>query len=150
MVLVNGTQPLATTFVDANQLRAVIPAALLADEGHFRLSVVDGASGSSALVRFAVTESVPVLTASVLQGQIFQEIKLSGQVTDTALEAHRVRINWGDGTVQVIDLGVGSGGPFSVSHTFAQPGHVHHDTIVVTALDDEGAASATLKFDVIV
>jgi hypothetical protein len=149
VVLFNGQQ-LLTNFVDADELQAVIPAALLADEGHFKLSVLDPAGGASNSVRFTVAESVPVLTGSADQGQIFQQIKLTGQVSDPALEDHRVRINWGDGAVQVIDLGVGSGGAFSVSHTFAQPRHVHHDTVVVTALDDEGVASAALKFDVIV
>jgi hypothetical protein len=149
-VLVNGAQPLATTFVNAGQLQVIIPAALLAEEGHLHLSVLDGENGLSVARTFTVTESVPVLTASAAQGLIFQEISLSGQVSDQGVEDHRVRINWGDGQVQVLDLGIGSGGQCSASHTFAQPGHVHHDTIVVTALDDEGATSAPLKFDVVV
>jgi hypothetical protein len=52
--------------------------------------------------------------------------------------------------VQEIDLSVSSSAPFSVTHTFDQAGHVHHDTITVTALDDEGAASDPLTFDVFV
>jgi hypothetical protein len=149
-VLVNGLQPLVTRFVNANQLQAIIPAALLAEEGHFRLSVLDAQNGFSNAERFTVTESVPALTASVTQGQIFREITLNGSVTDQAAEDHRVRINWGDGTVQVLDLGVNSSAPFSATHTFAASGHLHHDTIVVIALDDEGVASAPLTFDVIV
>jgi hypothetical protein len=149
-VLVNGLQPLTTRFVNANQLQAIIPAALLAEEGHFKLSVLDSENGSSNAEKFTVTDSVPALTASVTQGQIFQQIALSGLVTDQAVEGHRVRVNWGDGQVQVLDLGVGSGGPFSVTHTFAASRHLHHDTIVVTALDDHGVASAPLTFDVIV
>jgi hypothetical protein len=149
-VLIDGLQPLTTTFVNANQLQAVIPAAFLSEEGHFKLSVLDGASGFSNSVRFTVKDSVPTLTASVNQGQIFQQITLSGTVTDQATEGHRVRINWGDGVTQVVDLGVSASAPFSVSHTFAQPGHAHHDTIVVTPLDDRGVAGAPLKFDVIV
>jgi hypothetical protein len=149
VVEVNG-QHLVTTFVNADQLQAILPASLLADEGHFNLSVVDSAGGSSNLVPFTVTESVPVLKASAVQGQIFQQITVSGQVSDPALEDHKVRINWGDGTVQVIDLHVGTGGPFSASHTFKQPHHIHHETIVVTAVDDEGVASPSQSFDVIV
>jgi hypothetical protein len=149
-VLIDGLQPLATTFVNSNQLQAIIPAGFLLEEGHFKLSVLDGQSDSSNAVTFKVTDSVPVLTASVTQGQIFQQFTLSGLVTDQAAEGHKVRINWGDGTVQTIDLGVSSSAPFAVTHTFAQPGHTHHDTIVVTALDDQGVASAPLKFDVIV
>jgi hypothetical protein len=150
MALVDGLQPLATTFVNTNQIQATIPAALLAEEGHFKISVLDAQTGSSNAVTFTVTDSVPVLTASVTQGQIFQQITLSGLVTDQAVEAHRVRINWGDGTVQVLDLGVSSSAPFSVTHTYAQSGHLHHRTIVVTALDDQGVASDPLSFDVIV
>jgi hypothetical protein len=149
-VLVNGLQPLAARFVNANQLQATIPAALLAEEGHLQISVLDAQNGLSNALRFTVTDSAPVLTASVSQGQVFQQISLSGQVNDQAVEAHRVRINWGDGTVQVLDLGVNSSAPFSATHTFAATGHLHHDTIVVTALDDEGVAGAPLKFDVIV
>jgi IPT/TIG domain len=149
-VLVNGLEPLATRFVSANQLQAIIPAALLADEGHFKISVLDAQNGLSNAEKFTVTDSAPVLTASATQGQIFQQITLNGQVADQAIEAHRIRINWGDGQVEEIDLGVGSDGSFSASHTFAQSGDLHHDTIVVTALDDEGVASAPLTFDVIV
>jgi hypothetical protein len=149
-VLVNGLQPLETRFVNANQVQAIIPADFLAEEGHFKLSVLDGENGLSNSEKFTVTDSVPAVTASVTQGQIFRQITLSGQVTDPAVEGHRVRINWGDGQVDVLDLGIGSGGSFSANHTFAASRHLHHDTIVVTALDDEGVASAPLKFDVIV
>jgi hypothetical protein len=149
-VLVNGLQPLTTTFVNAGQLQAILPAALLAEEGHIKISVLDGENGFSNAKTFTITDSVPVLTASVTQGQIFQQFTLSGLVTDQATEGHRVRIRWGDGQVDVIDLGIGTGGQFTASHTFAQTGHTHHDTIVVTALDDEGNASASQTFDVIV
>src|SRR5262249_59868681 len=125
-------------------------AGVVAEEGHFKISVLDAQNGSSNAVKFTVTDSVPVLTASLTQGQIFQQITLNGQVTDQAVEAHRVRINWGDGTVQVLDLGVSSSAPFTATHTYAQSGHLHHRTIVVTALDDQGVASDPLTFDVIV
>jgi hypothetical protein len=149
-VLVNGLQPLATTFVNVGQLQATIPAALLAEEGHLRLSVLDGENGLSNAKGFTITDRAPVLTASAVQGLTFQQITLNGLVTDQGVEDHRVRIRWGDGHVDVIDLGVSSGGPFTTTHTFAASKHLHHDTIVVTALDDEGAASAPLTFDVIV
>jgi hypothetical protein len=148
-VLVNGAQPLTTTFINAGQLQAVIPAALLAEEGKIMLSVADQQNGLSNAKAFAITDNVPTLTASVSQGTIFQQVTLSGQVVDQAPEDHRVRVRWGDGQVQVLDLGIGTGGAFSVSHTFGD-GNPHHDTIVVTALDDEGVASAPQTFDVIV
>jgi hypothetical protein len=150
IVQINGKQALTTTFVNSTQLQAIIPAASLAEEGHFKLSVMDGIGGLSNSARFIVTESVPVLTASATQGRIFQQITLSGAVADQAAEDHRVRISWGDGTKQVIDLGVNANPPFSVTHTFAASKHLHHDTIRVTAIDDKGVASDTLSFDVIV
>jgi hypothetical protein len=149
-VLVNGQQPLATTFVNAGQLQAIIPATLLAEEGHIKLSVLDGENGLSNATNFTITDSAPVLTASASQGSIFQQITLNGLVTDQAVEGHRVRIRWGDGQEDVLDLGVGTGGSFSAMHTFAASSHLHHDTIVVTAVDDEGVASASQTFDVIV
>jgi hypothetical protein len=149
-VVINGLQPLTTRFVNAGQLQAIVPASFLAEEGHFSLSVLDPQAGFSNAKTFRVTESVPVVNASAVQGLTFQQITVSGTVIDQAPEAHRVRINWGDGQVQVLDLGVSPGGSFSVTHTFAASRHLHHDTIVVTALDDEGIASAPLKFDVIV
>jgi hypothetical protein len=141
-VLIDGIQPLVTTFVNAGQLKATIPADFLAEEGHFKLSVLNGDSDFCNAQTFTVTESVPVIDGSAVNGLTFQEITVSGQVTDLAPEAHRVQIDWGDGQVQVLDLPANSDGHFSVTHTFAQTGHVQHDTIVVTALDDEGVASA--------
>jgi hypothetical protein len=126
-VLVNGLQPLTTTFVSANQLEAIIPAALLAEEGQITLSVLDAENGRSNAVSFTITDSVPEVTASVTQN--FQEITLSGQVIDQAVEGHRVSIDWGDGQVVVLDLGVGTGGEFAATHTFAQSGTF---SIVVT------------------
>jgi uncharacterized protein (TIGR03437 family) len=151
VVLLNGIQPLPVLSITPNQIKVTIPAGFLLEEGHLKLTVLDGQGDSSNAVTLKVTDSAPALSASVAQGQIFQQFTLSGLVTDRAAEDHRVRIRWGDGAVQVIDLGVGSSAPFTVTHTFAQPpGHVRHDTIYVTALDDEGVASKSQAFDVIV
>jgi hypothetical protein len=139
-----------TTFVSANQLQATIPADFLAEEGQFQLSVFDGTSAFSNAKTFKVIESVPAIDATAVNGLTFQQITLSGHVLDAAPEAHQVRIEWGDGQVQVLDLPANSDGSFSATHTFAQPGHVRHDTIVVTVLDDEGVAGKSLKLDVLV
>jgi hypothetical protein len=144
-LVVNGKQPLATTFVSASQLQAIIPAALLADEGHFNLSVVDPQLGSSSPQRFIVTDSSPVLSASITQGLNSLQITLDGLVTDLATEDHQVRIVWGDGHEDVLDLGVGTGGSFSASHTFAESAQ---RTIVATPVDDNGFAGAPVTFDV--
>jgi hypothetical protein len=98
-VLVNGLEPLATRFVSANQLQAIIPAALLADEGHFRLSVFDAENGRSNSVKFTVTDSDPMINASITQGQVFQQIALNGQVLDQAFEDNGELFNSGDDQV---------------------------------------------------
>jgi hypothetical protein len=147
-VVIDGIQPLLTTFVSAGQLQATIPADFLAEEGQFKLSVFDGTSAFSNAKTFKVIESVPEIDATAVNGLTFQEITVSGQVLDAASEAHSVQIKWGDGQTQVVDAN--ADGTFSVNHTFAQPGHVRHDTIVVTPLDDEGVAGHSLKLDVIV
>jgi hypothetical protein len=85
--------------------------------------------------KFLTNQSTPLITGSVI---------------DPAVEDHQVRIDWGDGPTDVLDLGVSAGGAFTASHTFATTAHLRHDTIVVTALDDEGVASAPQAIDVIV
>src|SRR5262245_34142481 len=87
-VLLTALQPLLTTFVNAGQLQALIPAASLADEGHIKLSVLDTGNGLSNTKNFTITDSHPVLTASVSQGQTFTDITLSGVVSDQAVEDH--------------------------------------------------------------
>src|SRR5262249_38404254 len=67
MVLLDGIQPLTTTFVNSNKLQAVIPAGFLSEEGYFKLSILDG-TNSSNTVKFTVKDSVPVLSATVTQG----------------------------------------------------------------------------------
>jgi hypothetical protein len=143
-VLFNGQQ-LATTFVNAGQLQATIPTALLADEGAANITVSDPQNGLSNAQTFRITENVPTLNASVKQGYSLEPVTLSGKVVDQALEDHRVRIDWGDGNVRVLDLGSGPGGAFSVSHRYSTSGP-RQRTIHVTARDDEGTASATLTF----
>jgi hypothetical protein len=133
-VVSNGLQPLKTTFVSPNQLQVVIPAAFLAEEGHFQLSVLDAENGLSNAVRFTVTDSDPALTA---EGELGQTVRQS-------------KPNGGDGAMRVPDLGDSPDAPFSVTDTFAKPGHAHHDAIVVTALDDGGVAGASRTFDVTV
>jgi hypothetical protein len=149
-VVIDRTQPVLTTFMDANHLQATIPADFVAEEGKFHISVFDGVDNFSNAPTFKVTESVPQISASVSQGLIVQQITLNGQVVDAATEPHRVQIKWGDGSTQVLDLPANSDGTFSVTHTFEQPGLNRHDTVYVTALDDEGVASSPLKLDVLV
>ncbi len=145
-VLFNG-QPLATSFVNTGQLQATIPAALLAGEGTAKITVSDPQNGVSNAQTFSITDTVPVVSASVLPRRSLQNVTLSGQVVDQALEDHQVRIDWGDGTIQVLDLGSGRGGPFSVSHHYKRGGP-RVRTINVTAQDDVGTVSAPLLLTV--
>jgi hypothetical protein len=145
-VLFNGQQ-LATTFVNTGQLQATIPRALLAAERAANITVADPQNGLSNAQTFGITENVPKLSATVTQGRSLYNVKVYGQVVDQALEDHQVRIYWGDGTIQVLDLGSHPGGPFSVSHHYKKGGPPVR-TVVLTARDDVGTVSRTLVLHV--
>jgi hypothetical protein len=76
-----------------------------------------------------------------------QNVTLIGQVADQALEDHQVRVDWGDGTIQVLNLGSARGGPFSVFHHYKRGGP-RVRTINLTARDDVGTVSNTLLIPV--
>jgi hypothetical protein len=141
-VLFNG-QPLVTTFIDTGKLQATIPTALLAAEGAAKITVSDPDNGLSNAQTFSISENVPVLSASLAHGRSAQNVTVSGQVVDQALEDHQVRIDWGDGTIQVLDLGSHPGGAFSLFHHYRR-GRQHVRTVKLTARDDVGTVSRTL------
>jgi hypothetical protein len=145
-VLFNG-QPLVTTFINTGQLQATIPSALLAAEGEAKITVSDPQNSLSNAQTFTISENVPVISASIARGRSPQYVRVSGQVVDQALEDHKVRINWGDGTIQILDLGSQRGGPFSLSHHFRRGG-LHVRTVELTAQDDVGTFGRTLLFQV--
>lgn len=140
----NG-QPLATTFINSGKLQFTIPAALLADEGTASITVSDPQNGLSNAQTFSITESIPLIRATIAQSSSLQNVTLTGQIIDQAIEAHSVLIDWGDGTLQLIDLGSSRAAPFSLSHHFA-PGVPRTRTIKVTGFDDKATASPTLQF----
>jgi hypothetical protein len=146
IVLFNG-QPLATSFVNSGQLKATIPAGLLAAEGTANITVSDPQNGLSNAQAFSITENVPAVSASVSPGHSSRNVTLSGAVIDQAFEDHQVRIDWGDGTIQVLDLGSGRGGPFTANHRYKRGGP-HVRTVNLTALDDVGSVSAPLLLTV--
>jgi uncharacterized protein (TIGR03437 family) len=141
-VLFNG-QPLVTSFISTGQLQATIPAALLAGEGTANITVSDPQNGLSNAQQFGISENVPAVSASVTHGRYSPYVTLAGQVVDQAFEDHRVYVNWGDGTIQVYDLGAARGGTFSVYHHFSRRGP-RVRTIRVTAVDDVGTTSSIL------
>src|SRR5262249_14852455 len=118
-VLFNG-QPLATTFDAATgQLKATVPAALLATEGNANVRIDDAQRGLSNDVAFAVTDSVPTVTmATATLDRSRHNATLSGIFADAALEGHHVRVSWGDGTTDDLDLGVSRGSAFSKVHRY--------------------------------
>ena len=146
-IVLFNRMPLATTFVNTGQLQATIPAALLAAEGTANITVFDPQGGLSNAQKFGITENVPALSASATHGRSLQNVTVSGQVFDQALEDHQVRIDWGDGTVQVLDLGSGRGGPFSLFHHYSGRGP-RVRTINLTARDDVGTVSSPLLLHV--
>jgi hypothetical protein len=145
-LLFNGL-PLATTFISSTAIQATIPASLLAVEGTANIGVFDLQRGLSNVRTFTITENVPGVSASVKQSSSLQNVTLSGHVVDQAFEDHKVQVDWGDGTIQVLDLGSARGGPFSVSHQYSKTGP-RTETITLTAFDDVGTASAPLRFTV--
>jgi hypothetical protein len=116
---------------------------LLAAEGTAKITISDPQNGLSNAQTFSITDSVPAVRASVTHGRSAQKITLSGQVVDQAVEDHQVRVDWGDGTIQVLDLGSGRGGSFSVSHHYKR-GKPRVRSINVIARDDVGTVSPPL------
>jgi hypothetical protein len=141
-VLFNGL-PLTTTFVSSSQLQATILASLLADEGTANVSVFDAQRGLSSAQTFSILETVPAVSATATVSRASRRVTVNGMFSDTAFEGHKVRINWGDGITEVLDLGVSRSGPFFRSHKY-KGFFRHRRTINVNVIDDEGTTSATL------
>jgi hypothetical protein len=141
-VVWNGL-PLTTTFVSATQLQAAVPSSLLADEGSANVSVFDAQRGISNAQTFSVLETVPAVSATATVSRASRRVTVNGMFSDTALEGHKVRINWGDGFTDVLDLGVSRTGSFFRSHKF-KGFFPRRRTIKINVLDDEGTTSATL------
>src|SRR5262249_41447210 len=140
----NG-QPLATTFINSGKLQFTIPSNLLADEGTASITVFDPQNGLSNAQTFHITENTPQIRATVAQSTSLQKVTITGQLIDLAQEEHFVSVDWGDGTIQVFDLGSSKAAPFSLAHSFGLGGP-RTRTIKVTGLDDVGTASSTLVF----
>jgi hypothetical protein len=145
-VLFNGL-PLATTFVNSLHLKATVPANFLADEGNASITVSDPQRGNSNAQPFITSENVPSVSATVTHSPSRSQVTLTGQVFDQGFEGHLVRINWGDGRVQSINLGVGTGGLFIKKHHYNHTGP-RRKTIKVTAFDDEGTVSSVFRITI--
>jgi uncharacterized protein (TIGR03437 family) len=146
-VLFNGVS-LATTFVNAGQLTALVPANLLADEGTGGVVVFDAQRGLSNQQTFTITESPPTLDAGVLRPRDPFLVSVSGVVRDRAAETHRVVIAWGDGASDTLDLGHGTATAFARGHRYSRRKWGRRVTIRVTAIDDDGTPSGTQSFTI--
>jgi hypothetical protein len=147
-VLFNGL-PLTTTVVNSSQLKATVPSAFLADEGTANVSVFDAQRGLSNAQTFSILETVPTVSATVSVPKSTRKVTLIGMFSDTAFEGHKLRIDWGDGTVDVLDRGVSRSGSFTASHKYK--GFLffrRRRTITLKVLDDEGTSSAPVTFSV--
>jgi hypothetical protein len=141
-VLWNGT-PLATTFVSATQLQALVPAAPLADEGSASVTVMDPGDSGSGGQTFTILEAVPTASATVHADASLIHVTVTGTFVDATTEHHAARIFWGDGTSTTLDLGVGRSGSFNASHRYRGKPKKHRQMLVFV-LDDEGTMSNTV------
>ncbi len=70
-------------------------------------------------------------------------VTITGSFTDLSLAAHRVRIDWGDGTATILNFGMRTSGSFRASHSYrALPSR---NIVTVTALDSFGTNSMPLN-----
>jgi PKD repeat protein len=122
-----------------------------ADEGAYTVRVHlvhESASATDVTSSAVVADNIPVLSCELHQGKNKHDVTLTGTYTDTAVEGHTLLISWGDGSFNIINLGVASSGSFTQTHHYHGNGGGlvesggHTFTIVVTVLDDEGTSSA--------
>jgi hypothetical protein len=121
-----------------------------AAEGSDTITVlIQDAGGSTAQANSTATvaDSVPAVHAGLRHGHNPHEVFVTVNFSDSALEEHKLLINWGDGTTSLVDLGVSTGGTYIVRHLYH--GRLrHHLQIVVTVLDDDGTRSAPVVLTV--
>jgi hypothetical protein len=145
----NG-QPLATTFVNGTQLSAALPAADLAEEGTFSVTVANPTpgGGTSAAQTFTIADAALTVAnpaISPVEGAAFNGVVAT--FTDAGgpetPAPYQVMIDWGDGTAATAGtVSVGQGGVLQVTgkHTYAEEGSF---AVKVTVQDDGTTATAT-------
>jgi hypothetical protein len=113
----------------------------------FRL--VTATSGDLAAIgAVSVRNAAPTISGLSVPASTMEasEVSVTGTVTDPGvLDSHVVTVNWGDGTTSQQSLAAGSGGAFSLSHTYADdnPTATTADayTVSVAVADDDGGTS---------
>jgi hypothetical protein len=142
VVQANGT-PLATTFLSSTEVRALLPAALAAEEGTITLTVLNPGPGGglSNGQSLTVADFTPVVTVgsdvTVRNGQM---VTRAGSFADSSADTWTATVDYGDGGgTQPLAL---AGHTFALAHRYTTLG-TH--SVAVTILDDEGI-SATGTF----
>jgi hypothetical protein len=119
-----------------------------ADAGTQSISVtIRDNAGATALANSTVlvADSIPVMHVHVRTHYHHQSITLKGTFSDSAVEDHKVVVNWGDGITSVVDLGVSRKGEFSLDHQYSADFIANHHgkaRITIRVIDDEGTSSA--------
>jgi hypothetical protein len=143
----NGTN-VATTFVSANQLIAVVPASLISEEGTAAVTVLNPGVGSSGAQTFTITDAPltgGAVTFTATQGTPFTGMvaTFSDANSNAPLSDFTATITWGDGNTSAGTVSSLGGGNFSVSGTNT---YVHAGTYNVSVMiKDVGGASTTVS-----
>jgi hypothetical protein len=144
-VLFNG-MPLATAFLSASQVAAIVPGGLLSHAGNASVMVanpIPGAGlGVSNSLSFLITDPKPTVTATATGSTTSATIR--GSFSDAASEAHQITITWGDGTTDILHPGVSASGNFNLTHKYKGKQAFRRHTITVVVTDDEGQTSNTV------
>jgi hypothetical protein len=118
------------------------------EHGQFNASISlsdHGGSNTLASGTAIVADSIPFVHATLTQNPfVLRWARVSGTFSDMELEHHTAVIDWGDGSVSKIDLGVSTGGSFSARHLYKRRFAQHHPMgaeIKITVMDDNGTVS---------
>jgi hypothetical protein len=101
----------------------------------------------SAVCTATVTASVPVVAATATQDHSAHHVQLSVAYADAARVGHFLKINWGDGTENTIDLGAQRYGLVRVTHDYARNGQ-DSAMITVAVVDADGTSSVPVTLTV--
>jgi FG-GAP-like repeat/IPT/TIG domain len=147
-VLWNGST-LATTYVNATQLQATVPAADLTDEGTSAIAVANPAPGGgmSNAQTFTITDApLAIRTTGSLTGGVGTAVSgVLATFTDANLQApisdFTATVTWGDGSTSTGTIAADPQGGFDVtgSHTYLTAG-AYHFTVQI---QDVGGAAIT-------
>ncbi len=145
----NGA-PLATAYVSATELQALVPAADLADEGRANVTVFNPApgGGTSNVLTFTVLDAPLTISPAVdsltaTEGAPSSQLLLATFTDAGGAESegnYSAMIDWGDGSaVERVAVHLVSPGVYGVTagHTYREEGAY---TVTVTAQEDEGLA----------